>query len=202
MEFDEYAKKWDTEARIIRAKAVAKEIEEAVPINKDYSAMEFGCGTGLVSFNFYNKFKKVTLIDESQGMLDVVDDKIKKYSIKNMISKRLDIFKDPVEENFDVIYNSLVLHHIKDTEGIAKIFYDLLNEDGYLCIVDLDEEDGSFHRKYPDFDGYNGFNQERLRKVFEKAGFKKVESKTFYYGSKIIDGDTINYTLFLLKAVK
>lgn len=103
---------------------------------------------------------------------------------------------------FDVIYNSMVLHHIKDTGAIINKFYELLNKDGYLCIVDLDEEDGSFHRKYPDFDGHNGFNQEKLIEILNNAGFSDVESKTFYYDEKLIEGEKIKYSLFLMKARK
>lgn len=85
---------------------------------------------------------------------------------------------------------------------IIKNFYELLNNHGYLCIVDLDEEDGSFHKNYPDFDGHNGFNQEELKKVLIGAGFRDIESNTFFYDEKIIEGQKINYSLFLMKARK
>ena len=96
----------------------------------------------------------------------------------------------------------VLLHHIEDTEGITRNFYELLNEDGYLCIVDLNEEDGSFHKNYPDFNGHNGFNQNELKNILISNGFKNVESKTFYYDEKIIEGEKINYSLFLMKARK
>ena len=103
---------------------------------------------------------------------------------------------------FDVIYNSMVMHHIQDTKAMVKNFYELLNKDGYLCIVDLDEEDGSFHKKYPDFDGHNGFNQSDLKNILVDCGFTDVESNTFYHNEKIIEGEKINYSLFLMKARK
>ena len=54
MSFDNYAKTWDTEKRINRAKIISNEISNSIDIHKNYSAMEFGCGTGLVSFNLYD----------------------------------------------------------------------------------------------------------------------------------------------------
>lgn len=40
---------------------------------------------------------------------------------------------------FDVIYNSLVLHHIHDTKAIINNFHQLLNEEGYLLFFIFDE---------------------------------------------------------------
>lgn len=203
MNFDEDAKTWDTDKRIKIAKAAAYEISKSININEDYSAMDFGCGTGLISFNLYDRFKNITLIDSSKGMIDVLNSKIEKYKIDNMFSHYLDILNENLfDAKFDVIYNSMVLHHIRDYEAIIKKFYDLLNKDGYLCIVDLDEEDGSFHKNCPYFDGYNGFNQDALKSILVSIGFKDVESNTFYYDDKIIKGEKIEYSLFLMKARK
>jgi len=201
MSFDEDAKNWDTEKRISRAKVIANEIAKFIDVDENYSAMEFGCGTGLVSFNIQDKFKKITLIDSSKGMINILNTKIDKYKVKNMVAKHLDITSEILkDEKFDVIYNSMVLHHIHDIEGIIKKFYQLLNKDGYLYIVDLDEEDGSFHKKYPDFHGHNGFNQEKLKGILASVGFKDIESNTFFYDDKVLEDEKIKYSLFLMKA--
>ena len=203
MSFDQYAKNWDTDKRINRAKIIANEIGNSIAIDENYSAMEFGCGTGLISFNLYDKFKKITLIDSSKGMIDILNSKINKYKIDNMITNHLDISNEnSLDEKFDIIYNSMVLHHINNTTTIIKKFYQLLNNDGYLCIVDLNEEDGSFHKEYPDFDGHNGFNQEELKRILVSAGFEDIEANTFFYDEKVVDGKKISYSLFLMKARK
>lgn len=203
MSFDEYAKNWDTDRRIQRAKIIADKIGSFISSDKKYSAMEFGCGTGLISFNLYDRFRSITLVDTSKEMIDVVNSKIENYQVNNMIPCKGDILNDElIHTKYDVIYNSMALHHIKDTAAIINKFYELLNDDGYLCIVDLDEEDGSFHKEYPDFDGHNGFNQGELKKVLIKAGFNEVESETFYFDQKNIDGKMVNYSLFIMKAAK
>lgn len=203
MNFDDYAKNWDTDKRINRAKIIANEISNSIDINGNMSAMEFGCGTGLVSFNLFDKFKNITLVDSSKGMIDILNTKIDKYNINNMSTFHLDILHENLlDMKFDVIYTSMVLHHIPDTAGIIKNLYKLLNNDGYLCIVDLDEEDGRFHKEYPDYDGHNGFDQEKLKSILNYAGFKDIESNTFYYGEKIIEDEKINYSLFLMNARK
>ena len=145
--------------RINRAKIIADEISNSVGFNENNSAMEFGCGTGLVSFNLYDKFRSIALFDSSKGMIDLLNSKIAKYEVTNMVPYHLDISNQiSLDMKFDVIYNSMVLHHIHEIEAIIKNFYQMLNIDGYLYIVDLDEEDGSFHKNYLDFDGHNGFN--------------------------------------------
>jgi ubiquinone/menaquinone biosynthesis C-methylase UbiE len=203
MSFDNYAKNWDTDKRIDRARVIANEISNTIIMDENYSAMEFGCGTGLVSFNLYEKFKSIALIDSSKEMISILNSKIEECQVTNMIPYHLDITnKSSVDMKFDVIYTSMVLHHIQDTKAIIKRFYELLNKDGYLCIVDLDEEDGSFHKNYPEFDGHNGFNQDDLKNTLISCGFKDIESNTFYYDEKIIKSEKVKYSLFLMKGRK
>lgn len=203
MNFNESAKGWDTDQRINRAKIIANEIISSIDNDDDYSAMEFGCGTGLISFNLYNNFKEITLIDSSEGMIDRLNSKINDCKINNMVSKHLDLCNEnSLNEKFDVIYNSMVLHHIYDINAIIKKFYQLLNNNGYLCIVDLNEEDGSFHKDDPDFDGHDGFNQAELKRILVNAGFDDVQSHTFFYDAKDIEDEKISYSLFLIKARK
>lgn len=200
MSFDDYARNWDTDRRINRARIIANEIEKVIQVNKELSAMEFGCGTGLISFNLYDKLEKITLIDTSKAMIDILNSKIERYKVKNMIAKCQDINDE--EDRFDVIYNSMVLHHINNTENIIERFHELLNNEGYLVIVDLNKEDGKFHKEYPDFNGHNGFEQEELHNILKKVGFKNVDSRTIYYDTKIIDGESVDYSLFLIEARK
>ncbi|MBH1940426.1 class I SAM-dependent methyltransferase [Mobilitalea sibirica] len=203
MSFNESALNWDTEKRIKRAKIIAKEIIRAIEPRDNLTAMEFGCGTGLISFNMYERFEMIYLVDSSQGMIDQLNSKIIESNIKNMKAYCTDITKESLNGmKLDVIYHSMVLHHIKDTNFIIKSFYDLLNDSGCLCIVDLDEEDGSFHRKESGFDGHNGFHQDSLKKILEHNGFQEIKSRTFFYDHKEIDGQTISYSLFIMTGRK
>jgi ubiquinone/menaquinone biosynthesis C-methylase UbiE len=165
--------------------------------------MEFGCGTGLVSFNLYEAFKSITLVDESSGMIDILNSKLENYKVGNMVAYNLEGFNQNLSNvKYDVIYNSMVLHHIKDYKATIKMFYELLNKDGYLCIVDLDEEDGSFHKTDPDYNGHNGFNQEELKRILMDIGFKDVASDSFYQDVKMIGDEKVNYSLFFMTGRK
>lgn len=198
MNFDEKSATWDNENRRNRAKVVANEIRKGIAIKKNYNALEFGCGTGLVSFNLCKDFIKITLVDNSLGMINTLNANIAQSAITNMTGYCLDIFdQDLLVDKFDVIYTSMALHHIPEIEKVLRKLYELLNVGGSLCIIDLDEEDGSFHSDDNTFDGHNGFNQTSLMHMMEKIGLKENNSHNFYEGIRVIGSKEIDYTLFL-----
>ena len=197
MDFNIQSASWDNEKRTKRAKVIAEQIANAVELQKHYSALEFGCGTGLISFNLYDKLKDITCIDTSKGMIDIVNSKIQQLKVNNMVAYQQNINVDMLlTPKYDLIYTSMALHHIADIDTTLTNLYKLLKKDGYLCIVDLDEDDGSFHKLENDFDGHNGFNQNQLKKVLGRIGCKELESRTFYNDVKNIDGVILNYSLF------
>lgn len=200
MSFDIEAINWDNEKRKVRAKVIAEEISKVTQIKKQWDALEFGCGTGLVSFNLYDKFENITLVDISKGMIEMLNSKIEKYEINTMKAYQIDINKEHnlSENNYDIIYSSMALHHIIDTDTTLKSLYRLLKKDGYLCIVDLDEEDGSFHKEEKDFIGHNGFNQKVLKNLMLKIGYKEFEINTFYNDEKTVEGRNVKYSLFCM----
>lgn len=82
LNFDKTAKDWDDSRRIQRAKIIADKINEFMNLQDSFSALEFGCGTGLVSLNLYDKFKEITCIDTSSGMIKQLEDKVVSNNLK------------------------------------------------------------------------------------------------------------------------
>ena len=72
--FDSKAASWDTPEKIVRAKIFADKIisETAAGVG---SALEYGAGTGLVSFWLTKQFNHITLGDSSAGMLGQAQDR-------------------------------------------------------------------------------------------------------------------------------
>ena len=90
--FDERAKDWDTDPmKVNRAKTVAEAIRRAISLVKNMSALEYGCGTGLLSFALQSDLGKIALADTSQGMLDVLAGKIAASGMTNMRPLRIDL---------------------------------------------------------------------------------------------------------------
>lgn len=202
MNFDKRALTWDDEYRASRAKIIAQEIKKSIPMKEDYKALEFGCGTGLISFNLYDKFKHITLVDTSRGMIEVVNSKIQQYEANNMIAYEKDINSETFMAKYDVVYTSMVLHHIDDLAKTIESLAAMINKDGYLCIVDLTKDDGSFHKLEKDFKGHDGFEEEELKSLLSKAGLSDITYKVFFNGKKNIEGKEVDYSLFIMVARK
>src|SRR6056297_789741 len=178
--FDEEAKDWDTPKSQERARSIANVISSQVPLSNNMSAFEYGCGTGQLSFELRKKIGPITLADSSTGMLGVLRDKIRTRSADNMKSVKLDLTSDPLpDKRFDLVYTMMTLHHIPDTRKILDQFYALLNPGGYLCIADLDKEDGSFHGHDVD-DVHKGFDRQELASIAGETGFSDVHFTTAY----------------------
>lgn len=96
----------------------------------------------------------------------------------------------------------MTLHHIPDITKILKTFYNLTKNNGYLCIGDLDKEDGSFHSEFSDFKGHHGFDQQVLKNILLECGYKNVTSSIFYTVKKQVQNRTLSYPVFCMTAKK
>jgi ubiquinone/menaquinone biosynthesis C-methylase UbiE len=199
-DFDARAASWDDDpTKIERARAVADEIVARVPLTRAMRALEYGCGTGLLSFMLRGRLGDITLADVSEGMLSVASRKIADAGDASMRALKLDYFVDPVPTRaFDVIYSLMTLHHIPDTAGILERFRKALAEPGFLCIADLDTEDGSFHGA--GFDGHLGFDRGELAAKGRRAGFASVEFTTAHTMTKRVGNDRRTFPIFLMAA--
>lgn len=204
MNFDERAKDWDSDPKKVeRARAVADAIRKMIPLSTRMSALEYGCGTGLLSFALQADLGSITLADASQGMLDVLGEKIVSAGVTNMRPTRLDLAVDPLPaEQYDLTYSLMTLHHIKDTKNILTQFNALLKSKGYLLVADLDQEDGSFHTD-GSTDVHLGFERKSLQKQVEAIGFGNVTFSTAYeIKKKVSSGEEKVFPVFLMAAQK
>jgi SAM-dependent methyltransferase len=103
---------------------------------------------------------------------------------------------------FDFVFTSMALHHIRDLKTQFDFFADILNPGGLLCIIDLNPDDGAFHRQDPDFDGHNGFDQEKLSASLADHGLKTRFHETFFQDTKASGSTPVPYSLFILAAEK
>ena len=198
--FDARARQWD-ENPVFRERGlkIAEAIRKAVPLNKHMSAFDYGCGTGLLSFPLKDELGAILLADSSSGMLDVVAEKIAAQGVSIMTPVKLDLLADPSPpQRFDLIVTSMTLHHVPDTDHILRIFHDLLNPGGYLCIADLDTEDGSFHGI--EVDVHHGFDRTELGRHTTQAGFADVQFQTVFSIAKERESGTRDYPVFLMTA--
>jgi len=201
--FDKLASTWDSNPiNIERSKVFFDEIVKNIKLLNNWSVLEYGCGTGTLS-SFIRPFvNDIVLVDDSTEMLKVVDEKIKTNNFDNMQTLKSDFLIDIYQKKHNFIYTTMALHHIKDTKTIIERFFDILDNDGYLAIVDLVNEDGSFHSHIKDFDGHRGFRLDELKNILLEKGFIDIKTDIIYSIQKQNEDEIKTYPIFLMIAKK
>ena len=172
--FDALAADWDgDEAKVRRAEEIARAIGRRVPLDPTMRVLEYGAGTGLVTQALGSRVGPATLADNSPGMRAVMARKIAAGTLPDARVWDLDLeHQNPPADRFDVVVTALVLHHVRELDRVLRGFATLLKPGGYLCIADLDREDGTFHRH--DVDVHHGFDRTELAARLTAAGLQDV----------------------------
>ena len=202
--FDKEAAQWDAKAARVKlvAEISAAIIREIKP-TRDMDVLDFGCGTGLLMLAVQPLVKSVTGADNSQGMLSVLEGKIREQGLTNAYAKYVDFEKGGrIEGSYDLIVSSMALHHVRDTAGLFAQWHALLRPEGRVCFADLDTEDGSFH---PDNAGvfHFGFDRNKVKDLLREAGFHDTRDLTATTMMRdVAGGGEREFSIFLISAKK
>lgn len=194
--FEMLADVYDSTERIQIAKISSDAIREYLVDTKNKKAIDFGCGTGLVGMDLLDKFSSIIFLDASQSMINQITRKITDLNIQNADTVYFDFEKEIGSNlNADYIFMAQVLLHISDIKLILSKLYEVLNENGHLIIVDFNK-----NKKIVSDLVHNGFDQEELAEIMTEIGYKNIQSKTIYTGSKIFMGQ--DASMFILDSKK
>ena len=179
-DFDSRARTWDDDpAKRQRAERVAAAIASRVPALANKSVLEYGAGTGLLGLALRPLVAEVTLADVSHGMLEVANEKIAASGFHNVRTLPLDLSSGAIPNlRFDIVCTLMTLHHIPNTDAVLDAFWRLVSSRGFVCIADLDREDGSFHGA--GFVGHKGFERIDLGARLVRTGFRDVQFETIF----------------------
>ena len=180
--FNETAKNWDAHPRrLLQAEKIFNAIEKKVKLNKTMHVLDIGTGTGLLLMHFITKVKKITGIDNSEGMLQILKEKAEKTHVDNIDFLLFDADKDNLSENrYDLAVSSMTFHHIENIENFLKEILKSLKSGGKICIGDLETEDGSFHSNPDESIKHLGFDKNKFAEKMKKAGFKNISVETVF----------------------
>lgn len=202
-DFDQKAREWDmNKMHLDRTLAVAGLLQKIIPFRPNMKAVEFGAGTGLLSFYLKNRFSEITLMDSSLEMLKMAGQKIEPEDLSKFKTLFLNLeIEEYSGDPFDIIYSQMVLHHIRDINAILKKFYHLLTFGGILAIADLYLEDGSFHDGTMDV--HPGFDPDKLKEIVLKQGFHECKISPCFVIRKEVSVESIKeYPVFLMTAIR
>lgn len=193
--FDRKSTTWDQQQyRVERALMVAEAIKNKIPLSKTMKALDFGCGTGLLGFNLIDSIEQMTFGDNSPGMLAQVSMKIKEYEHAKASTLLLG---DSLQiSEFNLIVSLMVLHHIQDIGQQISILSDSVVHGGYICLCDLDKEDGSFHQA--ETVPHNGFEREYIKSILIKNKFEIIDTSTVYVNRKEIQNRIFEFPVFMI----
>ena len=197
--FDQEAANWDqVPGRVKLAQDIAQSMIQQITLTPDMDVLDFGCGTGLLTFALQPFVRSITGMDSSQGMLDVFKAKIKEQKLNNVKADYIDLDKgDVLTGSYHLIVSSMTLHHIKNITSLLKQFYSILLPSGQLAIADLEPDDGQFHSNNEGVFHF-GFDREDLHRMFIEIGFRDVRYLTAAQVEKPVEGGhTRLFSMFL-----
>jgi ubiquinone/menaquinone biosynthesis C-methylase UbiE len=199
-DFNAAAATWDENpVRVKLAQDVFRALSDSGLIRPGMDALEIGCGTGLVTLLLQPNVHSITATDSSAGMLDILNEKLRRTGCHNVKPQLVNLEGDGgIEGQYDLVVSSMTFHHIRDVPALLGRIAAIIKPGGMLCIADLDRERGKFHE---DNTGvfHDGFDRAVLRKQFETAGFGNVRNRTAAILRKPdISGNLRCFTVFLM----
>lgn len=189
-DFNHKAETFDSPKNIFLANLVCHAIEKQINLLSGKEILDFGGGTGLLALPLAKQAKSVTLVDISEKMLEQARLKAEDQEIRNLQLLEQDLLANPLEQQFDLIVVSRVLHHMPDLDATLAMFHHHLRENGQVLIADFTKIEPNHH----------GFDLAELENKLIQQVFSSVHSQILYSAEDLFQG---NYAeLFLTVAQK
>lgn len=202
-DFDKVAASWDEKPqRQQLAAAVAAGISAEVKLHQGLLALDYGCGTGLTGLRLAPEVGHLTAADTSAGMLEELQKKCLALNLKNVSPVLIspDRWTLP-DAAFDLVFSSMVMHHITAIDPLLQHFHQVLKPGGFLALADLQQEDGTFHDD-PTGVAHHGFDPQALMADLQRLGFSALSTRTVHTVRKQRGDEEFRYPIFLVTGRK
>lgn len=157
---------------------------------------DIACGEGYLSVEAARWAKRVIGIDRSADVLKRAKALADRRGLKNIVWKRGDIEKVPLEdESVDVALLSQALHHAKDPARAVSEAARIVRPGGHVLVLDLRQHDQTWVRDRVG-DRWLGFKDEDLEQFLKNGGLGDV---TVRIGARLT-GDP--FTVLVARGVK
>ena len=184
-------------ARVTNVHTIADAILEKIIYDRENThLMDFGSGTGLLTSQVAPYVRKITTVDISASMNEVLREKMDAMACE-IEMRECDLVTTELEECYDGIISSMTIHHVEDVQALLRKFYRLLKSGGTIALADLDKEDGSFHTENTGVFHF-GFDQETFASWAKSAGFEDINIEIVSIAKKPYG----EYPIFLLTGRK
>lgn len=188
--FNYRAESFDSPKNQFLADLVNAEIKQQVSELSTKSILDFGGGTGLIALPLAKQAKSVTLVDIAEKMLEQARIKVKNQKLENLHLIQQDLLLKPLEQTYDLIIVSRVLHHMPHLDSSLAMFQEHLTPGGQLFIADYTVPDGENH----------GFIISELEETLKNHGFSDIQTQILYSSDNLfLDKPS---QLFLTSAIR
>ncbi|MFS9248634.1 class I SAM-dependent DNA methyltransferase [Streptococcus infantis] len=188
--FNHRAESFDSPKNQSLADLVNAEIKQQVSELSTKSILDFGGGTGLIALPLAKQAKSVTLVDIAEKMLEQARIKVKNQKLENLHLIQQDLLLKPLEQTYDLIIVSRVLHHMPHLDSSLAMFKEHLTLGGQLFIADYTVPDGENH----------GFIISELEETLKNHGFSDIQTQILYSSDNLfLDKPS---QLFLTSAIR
>ena len=188
--FNHRAESFDSPKNPSLADLVNAEIKQQVSELSTKSILDFGGGTGLIALPLAKQAKSVTLVDIAEKMLEQARIKVKNQKLENLHLIQQDLVLKPLEQTFDLIIVSRVLHHMPHLDSSLAMFQEHLTPGGQLFIADYTVPDGENH----------GFIISELEETLKNHGFSDIQTQILFSSDNLfLDKPS---QLFLTSAIR
>ena len=170
---------WGTPAGQVRAARRARWIIEATGMKPGVRVLEIGCGTGIFTEKFAATGADVTAVDISADLLDVARERLpESVHLVHAPFEQL-----PLDQPFDAIVGSSVLHHLEIKPALSHIF-NLLKPGGEIGFgepnmlnpqVMIQKNVPWVKEKMGDSPDETAFFRWQMRYLLHEAGFGHIE---------------------------
>lgn len=205
--FDDMADTWDDKPdRIERIRVVAARLREVLDFDGVETGLEYGCGTGQLSFALTDVLPHCLLVDTSVEMLKAAERGIAERDLpwdterRNFAAQAL----DHPEDITDVLFCLQVLHHVDDLETTFANMARALRPGGQLALLDLPAGSAGFHRSTQHDPSENphldGLDRDEVEQLLGDAGFSDIAWHKDIQLDREGDDGNETYTLFVVTA--
>lgn len=198
--FDRQAGNWDQSPEIQeRNRILAEALRRAIPLDRGWSALEIGAGTGQLGLGLAPELRRMVLADASAKMVEVQLRKRAELGLGNVecVAAALGEPHFPAGP-FDLAFSAMAFHHFPDVDAALRGIASLQAPGAWLAIVDLEPEDGSFHASAPELPVHRGFDPKGFAERVAAAGYGAVSTATVHRMRRpAADGTMREYPLFM-----
>ncbi len=195
--FEDKADDWDERPVPTQiSTGVVGALRRTLTFEPDWTVMDFGAGTGLLSGAIAPDVDKIFAVDISQAMLARL---VEKPALAGKVEAFCqDIMHTPLDRKVDLVVSAMALHHVEDTAALMKTLFEHLEPGGRIALADLDREEGDFHPPGAEGVFHHGFDREALGEVIARAGF----GETRFVTATEVHKEDKAYPVFLVTARK